>query len=192
MKKSIFILLAMVFIFAVGSAYAASVQIVGPTEVILSDGQFSIDVIITDISPLANLDIFDFTLGMSPEAGATFVSGAGPGETNYVFEGDSFFFGADVSPSGFQINVGDLTESGNGVTVGANNLLATIVIDISGAEVGEWYTVSLLDGVFADVAGTRQDILMEPYQFQVVPIPGAALLLGSGLLGLLGIRRKMR
>jgi hypothetical protein len=187
---------ALVLIFSVGNGYSATVSISGPAEVNpLLTPQFEIDVMINDIDPLANLDFWQLGLEISPGSNATLVSASGDSDPDYVFFGDSDDFDFTLL-NNFQITVGDLTSSGDGVTDVVDKLLATVLIDISGANHCEWYSIDLFDSgntFFGDKDFNLEFAvgLAEDYQFHVaVPIPGALWLLGSGLVCLIGLRRR--
>lgn len=190
--------MAMVLLFAVGTAYAATIRIENlPTDINkFTDPQFSFDILINDIDPLTNLDFWQLGLALSPESGATFVSASGDTDSNYVFFGDSDDFDYTLL-SPYRITVGDLTTSTEGHTDVADNLLATVMIDISNADVCDWYSINLFDSSYTFFGDKDFNVqyaiaLDKDYQFHVVPIPGAVWLLGSGLLGLFGLKRKMK
>ena len=199
--RNLMLVMAMVFIFGVGTSYASSIYITGPTVVNkFTDPTFEFSVYISDIGALGNLDEFNLGLALDPESNATFVSALDvSGYLSYVFYGDSFDYNSTVL-NPYQIVVGDLTAEGDGShTSVADLLLATITVDVSSAEVCEWYSIVLFDGgwsYFGNVIGNYEDfpadLQLAEYEFHVVPIPGTVLLLGSGMLGLLGIRRRMR
>ena len=196
--KNMFLLtaLAMALLFLGGTGYASTVYITGPTEV---QGQFSFDVMIGDIGELSNLDEWSLGLVLDPEANATFVSAADvSGDTDYVFYGDSWDY--DSTLNDYQIMVGDLTAAGDGSHTDIlvpGMLLATITVDVSSAEVCEWYSIGLYDSgwsYFGDVEGTYESLSLPggEYDFHVVPIPGTLLLLGSGLLGFIVLSRRKK
>jgi hypothetical protein len=75
-------------------------------------------------------------------------------------------------------------------------LLAEVTVDISGIGVGEIYTVDLFGmGTWTLFGDSLMNMDLEatlelPDQFEAVPVPAAVWLLGSGLIGLIGIRRR--
>ena len=194
-KKSLLVLVAMALLILPGASNAATIDIVGPN---LVSGNFSFDVFL-DSSALSDIDFWQVTLGLSPTTPASFSGGSGDTNPNYIFFGDSDGFQA-VNPGGVpsQIQFGDLTASGAGVASPdyVGKLLATIDVDLGGASPGDVFMVDLFgggtDNFFYSVAFDPEDVtlLNAPYEFQVVPIPAAAWLLGAGLLGLVGLRRK--
>lgn len=188
---------AIVLLFAVGTAYAATVKIEGPTEVSkFTDPQFTFDILITDIGSLTNIDLWNIGLAITPESNATLVSASGKADPQYVFFGNSYDFGYTVIAP-YHLVIGDATASGGGETDVVNKLLARVEVDISAANVCEWYDVSLFDSgwtFFGDTDGglDYDVVLAEGYSFHVVPIPGAVWLLGSGLFGLIGLRTRTK
>jgi len=197
-KKKTFLLIAVAtaLLFAVGSAYASTISVVGPTEVNPGDAQFDIDIFIDDIGSLGNLDFWQLGLQLVPltNANATFVSAFGDTNPDYVFFGDSDDF-ADVLLPPDQMTVGDLTTSGAGVTDVVGKLLTSVTIDISQTNVCEWYSLLLFDSGNTFFGNAAFDIdfeiaLAEAYNFHSVPIPGTLLLFGSGLAGLAALRRR--
>lgn len=163
-----------------------------------TDPIFSVDIILKDIAPLANLDLWQLGIQISPESGAVF-SGLGAVNVstfaNYVFVGNSFDYGIKKI-SDYQITVGDLTVNAAGVTDISDKLLARLLFDVSGANVGDIFSLSLFgpgaSSFFGDKDFNFNDEIMLAYQFQVVPIPGAVWLFGTGLVGLAALRRRLK
>lgn len=192
--------LALVFLLGMGTSYAATISILGPTEINkFTNPQFSVDIVINDIGPLDNLDLWQLGLALSPGSGAKFVSASGSTDPDYVFYGDSYDFGYSLL-NDYQLTVGDATASKIGKTDVVDKLLATVWIDISNAEVCDLFSIFLFDSSYTffgeDLdAGGELDfniVLAQAYNFHVVPIPSAVLLLGSGLVGLIGLRRRIK
>lgn len=199
--RNVFIMtaLTMALFFSAGISQAAQVSILGPSTV-MAGGSFTFDVIIDDLGGLPNIDGFDLMLALTPQTNAEFqITDFTTPNSAYVFSGDSD--GILYTPIGnpYILGVGDITGSGSGVaaTDAIGSLMATIGIDVTSANFCEWYTVSIHDGVPSQIIDT--DLNPSPitlaggnYSFHVVPIPGAIWLLGTGLIGLVGLRRKTR
>ena len=191
-KKRLLILVAMALLIVPVVTSAATIDIFGPS---LVSGNFSFEVFL-DSSALEDVDFWQVDLGLSPATPVSFTGGSDAG-SNYIFFGDSDGFQA-VNPGGdvSRIQFGDLTASGTGVTDFAGKLLATVNVDITGASNGDIFSVDLFGGAtnnyFYSAAFDQEAVTLvnAPYEFQVVPIPAAAWLLGAGLLGLVGLRRK--
>jgi hypothetical protein len=181
MKKSMYILFAMVLIFAAGTTYAAQVQLLGPTEVNPADGTFSFDIVISDVGSLDNWDAWNLSFVMIGGLNAVF-SGFDDtvvGNSDYVFFGDSLFY-QWVFLTDFTAFGGGLTVSGNGVEAEVGDLIATIIIDISDDMFYELYTVTLdrADQNFyldSDLNLELIALFEGKYEFRVVPDPGTAL-----------------
>jgi hypothetical protein len=198
MKKSIIILLTLGLIIASGTAYAATVDLHGLTKVAPSKGTFFFDVDISDVGSLPNWDSWQLFLTMTGGTNANFVNFSNLATNeDYLFFGDSGDYSFFLGSLGFIAVGSDFTPSETGVTAEVGDLLARITVDVSNAQPGEVYTISLLPerrNWVQDDTGEFDFItqLQPDYSFQVVPIPGAVWLLGSGLIGLLGLRRRFK
>jgi len=195
-KKRTFLLIvvATALLFAVGSAYAGTISVVGPS-LVPTTGQFTIDILIDDISPLTDLDFWQLGLQLNPATTATFVSASNlNSNSDYVFFGDADdYLIAVLNP--YQITLGSNTLSGGGVTDVVGKLLASVLIDVSGANPGDLFSLALFDSGNTFFGSSEFDIdldiaFLQGYEFQAVPIPGTVLLFGSGLAGLAALRRR--
>jgi hypothetical protein len=166
--------------------------------------EFTFDILVADIDPLANLDLFQIDFRVYRDDGGimapfTFDVDMGIGaDPNYVFYNDSFAYSAFVTPpppgpaQEFEASVADLTNSGNGVTDAVGKTLARITLDH--VQYCDWFIFEVFDSsVFSDNA--QNDIFLAGGNYQVhvgpvVPIPGAFMLMASGLLGLVGFSRR--
>jgi hypothetical protein len=193
-KKSLLVLVAMALLILPGAVNATTVSIQPPSIYQVDQVIFSFDVFLDDIGTLADLDYWNLRLGITPMAGATFDSALDVrSDASYVFLGDADDYLVDVAPH--MITIANNTASGAGAAVAGGELLATIFVDATGAAPGIYDVNSMDLGVwsfFGDSVGGFDDAvaLAAPYQFEVVPIPAAVWLLGAGLLGLVGLRRK--
>ena len=196
MKHKVLMIAIAVALLLAPSANAALLSINGPTVVNPADGTFTFDVLLQSTDGISNLDFWGLGLALSPESGATFVGASASSDSNYVFYGNSYDY--QVAPDGlYNIKISDATASGDGVTDYAGKLLATVEVDISGAAFGD-YSVDFYGlgnwTIFGD-SEFNMDVtaaLDSPYNFTVgqVPLPAAVWLLGSGLFGLVAVRRR--
>lgn len=186
-----------VFLFLLGTGYAATVSFSGPSEVV---GIFDFDVFIEDIGTLENLDGWGLGLEMTGPGEAKFVTATGDLDPRYVFFGNSDDFYVGV-PDPKKIVMADDTADMNGVTDVVGKLLATVIVDVSDATFCEDYTIDVIDDprftyfIESRDVGGEEDVNVaasNEYRFHVVPIPGTLLLLGSGILGLIGLRKRSR
>lgn len=91
--------------------------------------------------------------------------------------------------NGYIIGEGAMPMSGVKEVFGDNIEIA--MIDFHCKRVGS-YTLNFEEFGLWNMAGNSYDLGYIPLTINNVPIPGALLLLGSGLLGILGLRRKIR
>ena len=112
-------------------------------------------------------------------------------------EGFTFEFLADQSPYAYQATLTDLSEE---PFHGFDFLYLSITssTDVLGSIVGPGsFTFDVMPGqtLFANVSGTgsgTQSMGLFGIEVATVPIPGAIWLLGSGLLGIIGLYRKFQ
>lgn len=189
---------AVMLICSGGIAQASSVYVGGPNnpEVAIG-GIFTIDIFVDTIAPLANLDFWQLGLQLNGPGNVKFAPATNVSTfSNYVFYGNSSDYQAVILTNS-TMTVGDLTVSKTGVADVAGKLLARINFDMNSAGLGQMYSLSLFDSgytYFGDASFNMVGDVSLSYQFHTpqVPIPGAVWLLGSGLVGLIGLRRKLR
>jgi hypothetical protein len=191
------------------AANAAIVAFDGPDTVL--PGEFTFDVILVDLNPgIDDLHTWNVKLYLSSASASSaesghvpgFVGAAGPGIPDYVSPGPASLFDWGPKPGpGHEISFGD-SAIFNPPTPRPDfqdKLLGRVTVDVSGAAPGEIFVISAFAGpeavstdlAFSDTAGNfSEPVELEDYRFQIVPIPGAVMLLGSGLLGLVAIRRR--
>ena len=192
--KELFLVTAIVmvvFLFLLGTGYAATVSISGPSEV---EGIFEFSVFIEDIGELVNLDGWGLGLAMTGPGNAEFVTATGDLDSRYVFfdNSDDFYVGV---PDPIKIIMADDTANMEGEADVVGKLLATVTVD-AGNKFCEEYTIDVIDDFrityFIDTESVEEGVQSNQYGFHVVPIPGTLLLLGSGILGLIGLRKRSR
>ena len=199
--KNMFIMIAlmMALMFSAGISQAAQVSIVGPSTV-MAGGSFTFDVMIDDLGGLPNIDGFNLVLELTPQTNAKFQTiDFTTSNLAYVFYGnsDGIMYEYYVGNS-YILGVADMTDSGSGVAASdaIGSLMVTIGVDVTSAIFDELYTVSIYDAfpnlINDDTLNPSAITLADNYSFHVVPIPGAIWLLGTGLIGLVGLRRKTR
>ena len=140
-------------------------------------------------------------LRVNPQDNVTFVGADDVrAQPNYIFNGHADDYLVNVSP--YEIKIANNTTDGVGEVPGdyipPKNFLATVWMDVDDAEVCNWYSVDVFDlGIWTffgdDEGGFDADVVLAAnYEVHVVPIPGALWLLGSGLVCLIGLRRRNR
>lgn len=193
--KALIIAFAVAFLIAPCAVNATTISISGPA--LVDPSIFEFDVFVDDIGTLANLDYWNLRLGITPMDNATFVGAADVRtDPSYVFFGDADDYLVSLVPP-YTITIANNTASGAGAAVAGGELLATVSIDATAALPGSIYDINIMDlGTWTffgdnDIGFDADVVLAAPYQFEVVPIPAAVWLLGSGLLALVGLRRKL-
>ena len=214
--------LAVALIFTVCPSYASTVYIDGLQSTYLPGETFSFDIKIGDIGGLVNLDTWSLGVELTPTPGARFAGVSDQNAPNYVFppinsDFQAFSFSSsaiavtdlwDDRPDPFNDNI---PQDPYRPTDVVDKLLCTLTVNLDDASAGDVYNIGLFDTgwtMFMDfpdsnwdpvnekyiafVQNTEDPVFDQAYSFQVVPIPGAVWLLGSGLIGLLGLRRRRR
>jgi hypothetical protein len=160
--------------------------------------EFTFDIVLGDIGPLVDVDgwnlVFDITRQGSAATFSFTFDPAVPTYANYVL-GSSFDYGVTITPdvassAAFNFFGGDTTTDGSG-TYNPGGVLARLTLD--DVDPLDLFDI-VLDGANSFLFDSNFDIdsiTTLGAEVQVVPIPAAAWLLGSGLLALVGLRRKL-
>ena len=158
---------------------------------------FTFDLMLGDIGPLSNIDgwnlEFDITRNGSSDPFSFAFDSAARNDANYAL-GSSFEYQVILTPgsglaASFNFFGGDLNTSATPGSWTPGGLLARLTLD--SVLPGDLFDISLNESnsFFLDTE-INLDVITGTYQVQVVPVPAAVWLLGSGLLGLVAIRRK--
>lgn len=152
---------------------------------------------------LSNVLISLSTTSASPDSlSTTFANNVG-GDDMEVFTGSlslsSSFLGPDDGPKAFDISI-PFSSSFLYKPLSGNNLLLDVTIFAGHGATGVFDVVNATDAVSrvtsaesSSLIGTADSVgLVAGFTTQVVPIPGAIWLLGSGLVGLVGLRKKLK
>jgi hypothetical protein len=195
--KALILILAAVLIFPVAADSAAVVFDNGVLDA--AAGTFTFDILMGgvtlddvvawslsfDISRRDSNDSFSFDF--DPDA----VS-----DHNYIYFGNSDDYYVkieDVSGVGHTYSfIGDDSAADFSGDYIANGLLARITLD--DVAYGDWFTIDLeaVNSFFEATDFSIDYIQPLDYDIQVVPIPAAVWLLGSGLVGLAAVRRRKK
>ena len=139
---------------------------------------------------------FVITYGVGTFGGAPFFSGQGPGwdaETG-VLKGPSNVtatLASGVTAIGFLYGPGDDAGGAITVTLSTGDVFSLAIPDVGTADFVGFTSTTPITSVAFTEAGYGMDIV----QFEAttpVPIPAAIYLIGSGLIGLIGIKRKFK
>ena len=164
-------------------------------------GTFTFDVLIRDIGALGNLEGWqlDFDITRLTDPGTPFSFHFDPlvvDNPDYVFYANSYEYDIIITPdnppnvAGYKLFGGDLTEDGLGVLDPEGKLLATLILDE--VKYCDWFLIEIdhAGSFFENYPDYDFESLSGTHEIHVVPIPGTVLLLGSGLIGFVGLRRK--
>lgn len=163
-------------------------------------GTFTFDVLVGDIGALGNLEgwqlDFDITRLTDPDRPFSFhFDPLVVDNPDYVFYGNSYEYDIIITPDNppnvadYNLFGGDLTADGSGIVDPEGKLLATLILDE--VKYCDWFLIEIDAGYsYFENSDYEWEPLSGTYEIHVVPIPATVLLLGSGLIGLVGLRRK--
>jgi hypothetical protein len=167
-------------------------------------GEFTFDVLVGDISDMPNFGGWQLTLGITRQGeDLPFSFHFDPDivkDPDYVLHGNSDQYIAYITPpqppsaSAYQFLGGDIHDEQNGsipIADAEGKILARLTLDE--VEYCDWFVIEILDSgqsVFMDSELNMYPIEVGTKLVHVVPIPPALILLGSGLIGLIGLRRR--
>ena len=184
MKRNLFFLsLAFVLCLSVSSVNAASLSLLPANQAVIPGSQVAIDL---------GFDFSDdtaFGIGMILTADPSSVLSLVSYTMNSTFDAlvdDAFTtLPTETTPGTFgTLGFGDF----GGIT--GMHTVGTYLFDVSSAATGSVDLSMALDS-FATDSGNPPDLIGASINVNAVPIPGALLLLGSGLIGLVGLRKKV-
>ncbi|RKY87787.1 hypothetical protein DRQ11_05315 [candidate division KSB1 bacterium] len=176
-----------------------------------TEGSLTFNILLNDMGDIDLLDAFNLGIQITPtipglQFNAEATEDITPNNPNYVFYENSYEFDA-ANPGGnpYAIVISDLTISGTGVNPFdddngdgiPNNLLATVVLDYPALPFCTTLYIELYDTTWNFVVDPdyQTEFIMTlngDLDIHVVPIPGTVLLLGSGLIGVISLRRISR
>lgn len=204
LSMAVFLIVGMVLVLGAGpasQARASSVIFDYENGVLDSGaGTFTFDILVGDIGPLDNLDAWNLEFNITrqaPDAGVAFsFNTESKADTinnpDYVFFGNSgdWDFVITGGPATYNAFAGDLTVDSMGKSDPEGLMLATVILD--DVEFCDWFDIDVLaaNSFFLDSDGDFDSIPDGRFEVHVVPIPGALWLLGSGLIALVGFRRR--
>jgi hypothetical protein len=180
MKKLLVCMAVMTVLLKIGPmAQAATFDATGDWTVWTLPGQFILDTIEIPVAEIgvgitqASDDTFSFESDPIPEMGDITYSGSG------IVDNQEYLFDETLEET-FNLQEFDSTFPNLDVTLA----LAGFFLESSKFLSGHFDLSTVIMGTFVDLGDVQFEGAMNP-----VPIPGAFLLLGSGLIGLAGFRR---
>lgn len=198
MKKgfiaSMVLVLGMVLL--IGTSNAAIVSFKGMPDTVLPGESIKFEVWLDMLEePLSDIAAFGLWIGVTPGGtwDTAYIKSTTLANPDYLFYGNSGWFDATLKGGGIYISdLFDIDPASTAVPV----KLASLKLD-QNFPYCPWLTFSVLDSGWSyalDYSGLVQDNF-NPItgQVHVTPIPGTLLLLGSGLIGILGlVKRRLR
>ena len=197
-RSLLILVLAFALCLSISTAQAATVTIPSIPDITTPGvaGSLSFDMILTGLDSLTAVDNFAVDIQVTSPGSFPVGSLVGPADSNYIFSSPAIWPAGNSNPAGSNtLSVSDGTFTANNNPLGS--LLARVTLDYPALSLDTVLDISLFTG-----AGSVNEISFETagesitlagdLNTQVVPIPGSILLLGSGLVGLIGMARRKR
>ena len=202
MKKGLIILMFAAFLggVSISSVQAATMKIPSVPDIMAgSAGSISFEILFEDFdasTSLVNLDNYQLDFQITGASGLALSALANPFQVpNFVFT-ELPFFSSITNPGGNldQLNMFISAEIGDSNPNPQDLALALVTLNYPALAPGNLTISAFSTSYVEDLPGTQELLNFNPASINVnvVPIPGSILLLGSGLVGLIGIARRKR